>query len=316
MGKKITAAQWLNEYLSLIALRQIDESTRQEKARCARVLCAGIADKKLRKIRPVHIAQTVRAVWETGEQSRARRLLVVARDLFAEAVCAGHIDRNPAVFVRPLPYRIRRARLSTLHWRRTQKQLAAESVPWRRQLARLALATGQRRGDLVKMRFADVWDGYLHIVQEKTGERIALPLDLKLRALGVPLGEIIDDCRRYDPPGETLLRSSTGRGLTVSSLTKAFHRAFKRAVRWRRDDHTAPSLAEVRSLAERLYSAQGIDTQTLLGHKHKATTAIYHDDRGLSRQEGRWRRLKIRRRRECGNRPKNLGHHRRSSSNK
>jgi integrase len=294
MGKKkITTSAWRKKYEQLIALRQIDDSTRREKARCAKVLCAGIGKKKLRRVRPVHIARAIRAVWENGQQSKARRMLAVARDMFAEAVCAGCLAQNPAVFVRPLPYRIRRARLTLRHWRRMQNALEIETIPWRRQFAVLALITGQRRSDLVKMRFADVWNGYLHIEQAKTGARIALPLDLRLQALGLSLGEVIDRCRQYSPPGETLLRKSTGAALAATSLTKAFQTVFARAVKWGREDRTVPSLAEIRSLSERLYSAQGIDTQTLLGHKNKATTAIYHDDRGLFREEGRWRKLRI-----------------------
>jgi integrase len=197
---------------------------------------------------------------------------------------------------KPLPYRILRARLSIRHWRRTQAILATETVAWRRLFAVLALITGQRRSDLAKMRFDDVWGGCLHVEQAKTGARIAIPLDLYLRPLRLMLGDVIEQCRAYAPSGETLLRKGNGAALTAYSLTKAFQGAFARAVKWESDDRTVPCLAEIRSLSERLYSAQGIDTQTLLGHKHKATTAIYHDDRGLSKEEGRWRKLKIRRR--------------------
>ena len=45
-------------------------------------------------------------------------------------------------------------------------------------------------------------------------------------------------------------------------------------------DRTPPSFHEQRSLAERLYRAQGIDTQMLLGHKSTSMTDMYHDDRG------------------------------------
>jgi integrase len=296
MGKKsIHLAAWRKEYLRLVDLRQLEDGTRSEKARCSEALCAGIGKKKLRKIRPLHIAKTIRAIWETGQQSRARRILVVARDMFAEAVGAGYLEKNPATFVKPLPYRIRRARLSMRHWRRTQAILAKETVAWRRLFAVLALITGQRRSDLAKMRFDDVWGDCLHVEQAKTGARIAIPLDLYLRPLRMTLRDVIEQCRQYAPPGETLLRKGNGAALTVYSLTKAFQSAFARAVKWDRSDRTVPCLAEIRSLAERLYSAQGVDTQTLLGHKHKATTAIYHDDRGLTKEEGRWRKLKVRR---------------------
>jgi hypothetical protein len=49
------------------------------------------------------------------------------------------------------------------------------------------------------------------------------------------------------------------------------------------------SLHECRSLSERLYRAQGLNTMVLLGHKHQAMTDIYNDDRGLSK--GIWKTL-------------------------
>lgn len=43
---------------------------------------------------------------------------------------------------------------------------------------------------------------------------------------------------------------------------------------------TAPTFHEQRSLSERLYRAQGLNTQQLLGHKNQAQTDKYNDDRG------------------------------------
>lgn len=42
---------------------------------------------------------------------------------------------------------------------------------------------------------------------------------------------------------------------------------------------TPTSFHEQRSLSERLYEKQGIDTQQLLGHKSAAMTELYHDER-------------------------------------
>ena len=42
---------------------------------------------------------------------------------------------------------------------------------------------------------------------------------------------------------------------------------------------TPPTYHEIRSLAERLYRAQGIDTQALLGHRHARMTEVYADPR-------------------------------------
>jgi integrase len=183
--------------------------------------------------------------------------------------------------------------MSLEDWQRTQAALAEEFVPWRRSFALLALITGQRRSDLVKMRFDDVWDGHLHIAQAKTGERVALPLALRLDAVGVSLAGIIRQCRAIGVPGATLLRKLTGGAVSVSSLTRVWAEAFRDAGGGAQEGKRAPSLAEIRSLSARLYRAQGIDTQTLLGHRRASTTALYLDDRGLSREAGEWRTLTI-----------------------
>jgi len=289
--------KWIKQYAKIVATRGLAASTAEEKVRYAWLLCRSIGGKRrLCDVRPVHIARAVAATWQDGEQAKARRVLSVARDLFAEAIWHGHAAINPALHIKPRAYRIRRARLSLPQWRAVQSKLETEAAPWRRLLAVLALVTGQRRSDLVKLRFADVWGGHLHIEQAKTGERIALPLKLRLQAIGVSLGEVIGQCRAYSPPGDTLLRKSTGRPLAACSLTLTFRAAFRSAVKWERNDSTEPSLAEIRSLSARLYLAQGLDTQTLLGHRKAATTAIYHDSRGLDKEDGRWRCLKLPRR--------------------
>lgn len=43
---------------------------------------------------------------------------------------------------------------------------------------------------------------------------------------------------------------------------------------------TPPTFHELRSLSERLYRDQGINTQALLGHRHARMTEVYNDPRG------------------------------------
>ncbi len=75
----------------------------------------------------------------------------------------------------------------------------------------------------------------------------------------------------------------------IDSLTVRFHKEILRlGIDW--GDKKPPSFHEIRSLSERLYSAQGnIDTSELLGHKDKETTETYHDDR-----RSEWHRVQIR----------------------
>ena len=39
----------------------------------------------------------------------------------------------------------------------------------------LAIVTGQRLGDISRMKFSDIWDDHLHVEQEKTGSKLAIP---------------------------------------------------------------------------------------------------------------------------------------------
>lgn len=52
----------------------------------------------------------------------------------------------------------------------------------------------------------------------------------------------------------------------------------KAEIDWR--EGTPATFHEQRSLSERLYKEQGIDTQKLLGHKSQQQTDRYNDDRG------------------------------------
>lgn len=47
----------------------------------------------------------------------------------------------------------------------------------------LALVTGQRLGDISNMKFSDILDDHLHVVQEKTGSKLALLLSLRLKSI-------------------------------------------------------------------------------------------------------------------------------------
>ena len=109
-------------------------------------------------------------------------------------------------------------------------------------------------------------------------------------AIGMTVGQVIEHCRASAKPGPTLLRKAGGGEIEQSSLSARFHEhivavlgATAHAL------HEWPSLHEVRSLSARLYHAQGVDVQTLLGHKHAEMTETYKDDRGLSAAE--WKRV-------------------------
>jgi integrase len=126
---------------------------------------------------------------------------------------------------------------------------------------------------------------HLHVIQEKTSTKLAIPLSIRCDALNTSLREVISRCRDY-AVSQYLVHyfrstSMAQRGAKVpgNTLTTNFSKARdKTDIDW--EDGAPATFHEQRSLAERLYKSQGVNTQTLLGHKTQSQTDRYHDDRG------------------------------------
>jgi integrase len=285
-----TLDQWAETYRKIIAARQISDKTKaNRRSSLAHIICSLSGDRIISSIKPHEVAGMVQEIGKRQPHT-AKRVLIEAKDMFSEAINYGWLDRNPATPIKAPPVRVRRHRLTIDQWWAIL-QYSIENMPaWVPRMLALALVTGQRRSDLSRMKFSDLWDGHLHVEQAKTGERIAIPLALKLNAIDLTVGEIIDDCRGYYVPGDGfLLRKHNGMQLGDASLSARFEEARENALP--KIGANPPSLHECRSLSERLYRDQGINTMILLGHKHQAMTDMYNDDRGLTR--GKWRTVEL-----------------------
>ena len=284
-----TLGQWVETYREIIEARPLSKKTKANRHSALTHLVADIGDRTISSIRPHQIAGMVNRLAARRPQT-AKRVLMESKDVFNEAVSYGWLDRNPAAQLKAPPVKVQRHRLTLDQWRAINAHAQVNMPPWVSRMLVLALVTGQRRSDLRKMRFADVWDGHLHIEQAKTGARLALPLALRLDALDKTLGQAIDDCLGYAIGTEFMLRKHNGGQLVEASLSARFEEAREGAIP-ACDEGLPVSLHECRSLSERLYRAQGINTMVLLGHKHQAMTDIYNDDRGLSK--GQWQFLTL-----------------------
>lgn len=279
-----TCAQWAEEYIQIIDQLPVCEHTKVNR-RCALAhVVKHLGDDIIGKVKPLRIGKMVREIASVSPQT-AKRALFEARAFFNEAILAGVINSNPAAPIKSPKVRVSRNRMSLDHWLAIRAWSAANQPPWCCRMLDLALVTGQRRSDLRAMGSDDVWDDHLHVIQFKTGTRLALPVALRLDVIGKSIADVIDDCQAYAAPGKTFLRRQSGMRIVDASLSARFEEAREGAgLCW--DVGTPPSLHECRSLAERLYRDQGIDTRILLGHKHQSMTDAYNDDRGLS--AGKW----------------------------
>ncbi|EMW1037375.1 TPA: site-specific integrase [Citrobacter freundii] len=291
-GKSITTVTWLERYWKIqeerFASGDIKENTYKQKAKPVALLKERAGMKLISSIDVRDIAQILEEYLSAGQPRMAQVVRSVLIDVFKEAQHYGEVPpgHNPALATKQPKRKITRQRLSLEEWHKIF-DIADDKHQYMGNAMLLALVTGQRLGDISKMKFSDIWDDHLHIEQEKTGSKIAIPLSLRLNAIDWSLREIVARCRDYviSPYLVHFFRttSQAERGAQVKSntLTMNFSKARDVAgIDWEKG--SPATFHEQRSLSERLYKEQGVDTQKLLGHKTQQQTDRYHDDRGKS----------------------------------
>ena len=289
-----TLAEWLDVHERLLRERGYKQQTLKNRSANLSHVRRLWGQRQIIAIKPHEIATALKT-FGAERSSTAVRVLAELRDAYAEAIANGWAESNPAVHIKPPKHKVQRARLKFDTWQAMRTLAQAGPQRWVESMLLLALVTGQRRADLARMRFDQVVDGHLRIEQQKQagkgyGARVEIPLTLRMDAIGMTLGDVIEQCRQSAKPGQTLLRKAGGGSIEESSLSARFHETIVTVLGGSsHQQYQWPSLHEVRSLSARVYHAQGVDVQTLLGHKHAEMTEVYKDDRGLSRDE--WKRV-------------------------
>ena len=297
-GKAITTITWLERYWKIQAERfasgDIKENTYKQKAKPVALLKERAGMKLISSVDVRDIAQILEEYLSAGQPRMAQVVRSVLIDVFKEAQHYGEVPpgHNPALATKQPRRKITRQRLSLEEWQKIF-DIADKKQQYMGNAMLLALVTGQRLGDISKMKFSDIWDDHLHIEQEKTGSKIAIPLSLRLNAINWSLRDVVARCRDYAVSPylvhffRTTSQAERGAQVKSNTLTMNFSKARDLAgIDW--GDGSPATFHEQRSLSERLYEVQGIDTQKLLGHKSPNQTARYHDDRGKE-----WAKIKV-----------------------
>lgn len=117
----------------------------------------------------------------------------------------------------------------------------------------LTMVAGQRLSDISRMKFSDIWDDHLHVEQEKTASKLAIPFSLRCNAINWCLRDVVARCRDYavSPYLVHFFRatSQAERGAQVKSntITMNFSKARDKAnIDW--GDGTPATFHEQRSL--------------------------------------------------------------------
>lgn len=216
----------------------------------------------------------------SAKMLRARLLAVCAR-----GAALGWMTSNPATITEKIKAPTKRKRLSLEAFNAILEK-APEVTPWLQNAMLLALVSGQDRSTIGAWTRTSVKDGVASVQRAKTGVVMEIPLELRMDAIDMTLGDVIARCKTSGVVSKYLIHHMSDRGnvtrgapIPLGSISSAFAEARLLAGI---SGENAPSFHEIRSLSKRLYDAQGnVDTKQLLGHLTDKMSELYANNRGL-----------------------------------
>lgn len=222
---------------------------------------------KLEQIKPIHVKQYIRRRTKKGAAIFEKKVLSA---LFNWAREEGHTDaNNPCSGIK-----FSKAEMKVMGriGRRDRYVTDGEFVEvWQKGDAvlqdsmDLAYLTGQRPGDVLKMTRQDMRDGTLLVVQEKTGAKVPIRIEGKLK-------NVLE--RALARPGRIqsmyIIADRNGQRVSYMSLHRRFTLA-RGTADWQFRDIRAKTSTDLPDIKR----AQG-----LLGHANEQTTTIYRRSKG------------------------------------
>lgn len=285
-GGERSFGAWLDLYEGAIGDREYRPNTLKSYLSILRLIRRTMdTSMPIARVETRHIAEALASIKADNKKRLAQATRARLMDIFRAAMAEGWIQSNPVAVTEAVKVKVKRARLSWDVFREIYRQTRLE---WLRNAMALAIVTAQRREEIIAVTFRDIHDGAWHCEQLKTGNRIMIPMELRLDCFGMSLADVVEQCRRTRYGCRTLIHQTRRRGnsplgspIFIDTLSKAFANEVARLPNADWGENNPPTFHEIRSLSERLYNAQGnIHTQDLLGHRDPRSTQLYHDARG------------------------------------
>lgn len=209
-------------------------------------------------VKPKHVALVLDHHKRTP--SMANTMRNVLKQVFTKAVVHGDCDINPVQFVKPNKEKKRDRYL-------TDTEIAAvkkHATPTLQAMIDLCYLTGQRIGDVLAIRYADITDDGIYFKQQKTGNRVMIAMTPDLTAAVARAKALHDNLR-----GMTLFHTRGGKPFAYWTVRTLWERATLAA--GIEDAH----IHDIRAKAATDAKAQGLDSKTLLGHATDSAHARY-----------------------------------------
>ena len=213
-------------------------------------------------IRPFDVAEYLRVRGDTSKV-RANREKALFSTIYNHARQWGYTDStNPCIGIKGHKEKARDRYVSDDEY----AAVWACAHPTVQDAMDLALCTGQRPADVLKILVGDIAGGKLSIDQNKTGKKLRIEIEGDLELV---IARIMAKPR--DLVNKALLQDPSGQRLTYFALRSRFDKAREKAgVNFQFRDLRAKAATDTNDLAH---------AQRLLGHKNRTTTEIYTRDR-------------------------------------
>lgn len=223
----------------------------------------------------------------TPSNSKSVRSLLC--NIFDVAVSKGLCPDNPAriTLSRYVPKQRKRHTVEGLRIIRSHSPL------WLQNAIDLSLLTTQRRSDIVKIRWTDIHDGYIHIAQQKTTDD---PMDdfevldgsgyIRIK-IDDELQQVLDRCKSDNVPSPFVIHHVPKRKVKNAKkehwtqilplyLSEEFLRIVKLSNAYPKlEGRQIPTFHEIRVLAIFLHKKAGRSAQALAGHSSVKMTEHY-----------------------------------------
>jgi integrase len=262
-------AALIEEALPHILKGKADATIAQYKV-AARRLQEILAEFAPTQVTPRHIAQIRRSMAST--YSVANRTIGVLRMVFDYALEEQLVESNPCVGIKRFAQHTRTRRILPGEY----QAIRAKAKPLLQVIMDLCYLTGQRIGDVLTIKRADLQADGIYIEQQKTGARLMVAWTPELHAA-------VDQAKALHGgvAGMTYLLKGLG------NKAPTYHMIWKQ---WTKACQAAKvedaNIHDLRAMSGTDAEAQGHDPQALLGHTDRKMTQRYLRDRIVPVVEG------------------------------
>jgi len=226
--------------------------------RAAKAIKKAFAEFSPAQVRPTEIAQFLDA--HKDKPNLANQYRTVLKLAFTRAARAGLSESNPVTPIPPFKTRTRDRYIT----QDEIKRIKAHATPALSVIIDLCYLTGQRIGDVLKIKRKDIDDEGIFVRQQKTGAKLKIKWSAELRDAAERAGALSGNVKGFN-----LLASGKGQPFVHDTIHRHWTEACQKA------NVPDARIHDLRAAAGTDANAAGQDSKALLGHKSDSSHQRY-----------------------------------------